>query len=317
MSGCAATEKTVSMVTVSSKPDKTWYIEGECFDAAGMVVTATYSDGSTEEDVGYTVDTTTPLTADDSAVRISFGGKDVWQSVTVDYTGNGPEYSVENVTPLENSPLEGRTYLFLGSSVTYGDAEPGGGATSMVEFIAKRNSCTVIKEAVSGTTLAKVEETAYGKNYTDRLDDYIAAADRAGHLDGFVCQLSTNDTSQVKDFGSITDDGVRDSSAFDLDTTCGAIEYIIASVKETWDCPVAFYTNCRYDNERYPELVELLEEAAEKWDITVIDLYTSEGFNNISDEQRALYLKPDGLHPTKAGYLEWWVPKFEEVLAGL
>lgn len=313
LSSCA--KKELTMVTVSTKPIKTWYYEGETFDPAGLAITAKYSDGSEEIVTDYEVDATKALTTEDRAVKVSFGGKSAMVPITVDYAGNGPEYNVENTPVLDNSPLEGKTYFFLGSSVTYGDTNEDGSATSMVEFIAKRNSCTVIKEAVSGTSLALVEGSAYGKNYTVRLDEYITSPERAQHLDGFVCQLSTNDVGQVENFGIITANDVRDASQFDIATTYGAIEYIIATVKDVWDCPIAFYTNCRYSAERYGELVDSLHKIAEKWEVEVIDLWTPEDFNDISEAQRALYLKTDGLHPTKAGYREWWLPEFEKVLA--
>lgn len=35
--------------------------------------------------------------------------------------------------------------------------------------------------------------------------------------------------------------------------------------------------------------------------------YSNKEFNNISAEERSLYMA-DNIHPTKAGYLEWWTP---------
>ena len=35
--------------------------------------------------------------------------------------------------------------------------------------------------------------------------------------------------------------------------------------------------------------------------------------NNITDEQKSLYMA-DSIHPTQAGYLEWWTPVFENKL---
>ena len=72
--------------------------------------------------------------------------------------GNAEEYHLENVTPLENSPLAGKKLLFLGSSVTYGSASLG---VSMADYIAVLDSCDVVKEAVSGTTLAKMGASTY------------------------------------------------------------------------------------------------------------------------------------------------------------
>ena len=35
--------------------------------------------------------------------------------------------------------------------------------------------------------------------------------------------------------------------------------------------------------------------------------------NAVSDKDYALYMG-DSIHPTQAGYLQWWTPKFEEHL---
>ena len=63
-------------------------------------------------------------------------------------------------------------------------------------------------------------------------------------------------------------------------------------------------------------MLELLDQVADKWGVEVIDLYRDEAFNDISDEDKDLYMS-DTTHPTKAGYRDWWTPKFEEKLAAL
>ncbi len=194
----------------------------------------------------------------------------------------------------ENSPLKGRRILYLGSSVTYGSASQG---VSFAEYIAARNGTEYVKEAVSGTTLAD------GKaSYIERL----RKLDKESKFDLFICQLSTNDATQRKPLGSpsLTDKP-------DTATVCGAIEYIITYVREAWGCPVIFYTNSYYDNENYSDMVDALHKISELYGIGVIDLYRDEEFNNISQEQRDIYMA-DAIHPTKAGYLEWWTPKMEE-----
>lgn len=82
---------------------------------------------------------------------------------------------------------------------------------------------------------------------------------------------------------------------------------------ETWDCPVAFYTNSYYESDAYAAMAEALNEIGQKCEIGIIGLYTDEKFNDITEEQRSLYMA-DEIHPTKAGYLEWWTPKMEEFL---
>ena len=38
--------------------------------------------------------------------------------------------------------------------------------------------------------------------------------------------------------------------------------------------------------------------------------------NSVSDADYELYMS-NGIHPTKAGYRDWWLPKFEEYLTGM
>ncbi len=50
--------------------------------------------------------------------------------------------------------------------------------------------------------------------------------------------------------------------------------------------------------------------------IGVIDLWNDAEMNAVSEEDYALYMN-DEVHPTQAGYLLWWVPKFQAYLYGL
>lgn len=210
--------------------------------------------------------------------------------------GNAEQYSVETVEKLNDSPLDGMNICYLGSSVTYGASSL---QESFVEFIAKRNGTTYVKEAVSGTTL--VTTGAGGGSYVTRMKKI----DKNAKFDLFVCQLSTNDASQNKPLGSI--------ESTDTATVCGAINTIIDYVKLTWNCPVIFYTNAYYESESYSTMVTVVKEIATLKEIGVIDLYTDTAFNDITSEQRSLYMA-DKIHPTKAGYLEWWTPKMEQYI---
>lgn len=215
--------------------------------------------------------------------------------------GNDEQYSLEKVTPLTNSPIAGMHVCYLGSSVTFGAASL---QTSFVEYIAKRNSATYVKEAVSGTTLVD-----------EGIDSYISRLkkiDQSTRFDLFVCQLSTNDATQNKQLGKVAGKG----QAYDIKTVCGAIEFIISYVRETWDCPVVFYTNSHYESETYASMVAALKEIRQVYGIGVIDLYTDEAFNDVSEDAYRLYMA-DNIHPTRAGYLLWWTPKIEEELYAL
>ena len=69
------TEKQLVRISVTTKPDKICYKVGDTFDPTGMVVTATYSDKTTEVVTGYTWDKTEPLQRADDVVTISYNKK--------------------------------------------------------------------------------------------------------------------------------------------------------------------------------------------------------------------------------------------------
>lgn len=209
-------------------------------------------------------------------------------------------------------PLSGLTIGWLGSSVTYGQGAQG---YSMADEIALRHADTVsYKYAISGTTLA---DCKYGASVpTDGEGSHGSYVARLKQLspeqkyDLFIVQLSTNDATAGIPMGEISAD--QELASQNSSTVIGAMEYIIAYVKETWGCPVMFYTGTKYESEQYGEMVETLLKLQEKWGIGVINLWNDEDMNAVSEEQRALYIKEDGIHPLRDGYVEWWTPKFEE-----
>ena len=221
--------------------------------------------------------------------------------------GNAEAYDVERLEKHEASALTGKTVLFLGSSVTYGAAAEG---QSFVELFETLDGVNAIKEAKSGTTL--VDKTSAlaliafgdGDSYVKRLK----ALDPNTQIDCVVVQLSTNDATMKLPLGEVS--ASRALSAFDTKTVTGAMEWITRYAQDTWDCPVVFYTGSYYDSAEYAAMVDRLYDLQNKWGVGVSDLYTDEAFNDIDAETYDLYMY-DPIHPTKAGYLEWWFPKME------
>ena len=215
--------------------------------------------------------------------------------------GNAEAYHLENVEPLTESPLAGKRICFLGSSVTNGDASLN---VSFADYIPLRNGCTYVKEAVGGTTLVDNGDTSY----IQRMLRNIGTDE---HFDAFICQLSTNDATKKMPMGAISESTTR--SDFDTATVAGAMEYIICYARETWNCPIIFYTGTKYDSAQYAEMVEFLYALQEKWDIGIIDLWNNEEMNAVSKEDYKFYMA-DSIHPTQAGYLLWWTPVMEQYL---
>ncbi|MBR3819263.1 MAG: SGNH/GDSL hydrolase family protein [Clostridia bacterium] len=212
--------------------------------------------------------------------------------------GNYGEHSLKNTDVVSDSPINGKTIIFLGSSVTFGYGSFG---VSFADFLEKTDDITAIKEAVSGTTIVDVKNNSYISR--------MKTIDKNIRADAFVCQLSTNDATKEMPLGEISDSFNKND--FDTQTVAGATEYIIAYAKDTWNCPVVFYTQSKYDSGYYAKMVDLLLEIRKKWNITVIDLWNNEEINSITEEQRKIYLV-DHIHPTKAGYKEWWLPEFQK-----
>ncbi|MEG2328489.1 SGNH/GDSL hydrolase family protein [Anaerorhabdus sp.] len=210
--------------------------------------------------------------------------------------GNGKEYSLTNVEKIENSKLANMHIIFLGSSVTEGMHSQG---VSFVEFMAKRNDFTYTKEAKSGTTLVDNGKDSYVQRLMT-IEDTTA--------DLFICQLSTNDAQKKLPMGEISKS--KEINDFDVSTVIGAMETIIVYSQNKWDVPVIFYTGTEFDNEQYPMMIDALYELQAKWDIGIIDLWNTLDIQVIDEKTYKEYMS-DAIHPTRRGYLEWWVPQME------
>ncbi len=178
--------------------------------------------------------------------------------------------------------LYGKTVLFFGSSVTYGSAA---GGVSFAECMADACDISVIKEAVSGTTLADINR----KSYVARLKRVSTDT----KIDLFICQLSTNDASQK----------------IPLQETEEAIRFILQYVRKSFGCPVLFYTGTYFESEAYESMIRLLYALQKEYNFYILDLFNDEKMRRIDP---ALYKKymHDPIHPTLVGYREWWTPQF-------
>ena len=178
--------------------------------------------------------------------------------------------------------LTNKTVLFLGSSVTYGAAS---GGVAFPEMMAEACRFTAVKEAVSGTPLTDTGASSYVSR--------LKTVDKELPVDLMICQLSTNDVWQ-----NLPMEGIEK-----------AIRSIVAYTKETWGCPVVFYTNPPFDNAVYGDMVDMLLSLREELGISVMDLWHEPDLRVTDPEAYAAYM-PDPIHPNERGYREWWTPKF-------
>ena len=213
--------------------------------------------------------------------------------------GNSKQFGFDKIERLDGNPLEGKNICVLGSSVVFGHASQ---EESVAEYFGRRFGCAYTKEAVSGTTLVDSGSLSYVSR--------LRKLDRSVHYDLFICQLSTNDATKEKPLGEISA-----GPDYDTSTVTGAMEFIINYARDTWNCPVVFFTGSRYESENYAAMVRRLLELREKYGIGVLDLWSDDDFNNIPDDLREIYMS-DPIHPTKAGYRDWWCPEMEKQLLG-
>lgn len=207
----------------------------------------------------------------------------------------------EEVDPAD--PLSGKTILWIGSSVTYGAQSAG--HYSMVDAVEDLHSALACeKYAISATTL--VNESV--SSYVSRLK--MIPKDRQADL--VVVQLSTNDATTGKPFGTVGES--FEQADFDDTTIAGAIETIISYSRDTFGCPVVFYTGTLCDKENYAEMVDLLHEIEAKWGIGVIDMYNNPEMSALYRTEQYDAWMGDEVHPHKSGYVEWWTPVIDAYL---
>ena len=247
-------------------------------------------------------------------------------------TANDARFDKSKVEMVEDHPLLGKRIYWLGSSVTYGASSNG---QSMADFLSAKTGATCVKDAVSGTTIYDNGGTGNSgdKSYTRRLVNSTVFKTDV-QVDAFICQISTNDARNdaLSHRGSISDDDVIYPEEFDRSTTLGGIEFIISYVVETWDCPIYFYSGSYFGDgsgtrlnnnpkgSEYGRLVDETKQIIEKWkkvkgvDIGIIDLFNDEEFNAKASDKYYTWATSDPIHPRKAGYLQWWMPYFEDFL---
>ena len=241
-----------------------------------------------------------------------------------------------------------RNIFFLGSSITYGSASKG---IAFPDYLAARNNLRCVqcidgsgnnrimpeagsgmvwKEAVSGTTMARMGtgDSENKQSYSYRLHEYYQ--DTTINPDVFVCQLSLNDANKnvpIGEFNGIDFDRLQgeDAEAYLEElydgayTVAGSIEYITAFAYARWpDCQVMFYTITRFNggsSANYINMMSLLNAEADANRIEILDLWNQASglaYPSLSGNRLCMYMA-DSHHPKKAGYQQW-TPYFESAL---
>ena len=150
--GAAPAAKTLSSIAVTTAPTKTTYPAGDNFNPAGMVVTATYSDGSTAAVTGYTVTDGNSLTAGKTSVTISYTEGSETKTCTQAITVNAATKTLDSIAvttaPTKTTYTAGENFDPAGMVVTatYSD---GSTAAVTTYTVTDGNSLTAGKTSVT------------------------------------------------------------------------------------------------------------------------------------------------------------------------
>ena len=161
-------------IAITTPPTKTEYAQGENFDKTGMVVTATYSDGSKKSVTDYTVENGNNLAAGSVNVTIKYAELDNVVTATQTVTVTDKPELKGSVTIDKTSPKIGDTLTANTGSLNYngatagtlsyqwkaGGADVGTGNTYIVQVGDYNKKITVTVTSSSNTGSVSSAETA-------------------------------------------------------------------------------------------------------------------------------------------------------------
>ena len=145
----------LASISITTPPTKTTYTKGETFDPAGMVVTATYSNGATLACTGYSYEPNTPLV-------------DGITKITIRYTEGGVTKTAEQAITVVHR-LESIAVTTQPTKITYeyGDSFSSAGMVVTATY-SDGATANVNGYTTSPSTLSKVGEQTVTVSYTER-----------------------------------------------------------------------------------------------------------------------------------------------------
>lgn len=248
---CAEFVKGLTKIEITTNPTKTSYAKNHAFDPTGMVVTATFTNGTTEEVSDYTIDKTGLLTVEDTKVTVSYTYEGVTKTADVAITVSEYVVDVESLSVGDEVTINHAVYGDV-PFICIGKNHDGAGTATLLTKEIVQLLCFDSKEASNSDTNRQKygnnrylysnllqwlnSEAAAGQwysakhsadqspNSTDVCNGYNPYADKAGLLNGFSDdfkqQLVTVSKTTAKN--TVTDGGGSEtvsSKVFLLSTT--------------------------------------------------------------------------------------------------
>ncbi|MET9966168.1 RICIN domain-containing protein, partial [Streptomyces sp. NPDC006356] len=255
----------------------------------------------------------------------SITGTGLAKFVACNYYGTGVQ-SIDNfrLTRPANSAygsLAGKSVYAFGDSIVYGHKYSRG----FMDFLAEREGMTLSKYAVNGATV--------GPTSNQILPQVQAAGAQAP--DFVVFDGGTNDAIQIHDNHTYTVGTVsasQDPATFDTGTYAGTLEATIRTMRQKWPSAqlvyVAVHKMGSRDWDTLLALRQVYLQAAQKWGVTVADVWADTTLDTRVDAQRVAYTFDDlantfpgsggtGTHPNIAGINNFFLPVVTSTLSQL
>ena len=202
------------------------------------------------------------------------------------------------------SPLNGKTMLFMGDSISFGAGDtisPFRTGRAWAGRIADWTGAITTNAAVSG---AKVSFLTGDDNWV--YSQYIPYQNTK--FDIIVMHGGGNDARYERPVGTLSEGKDEATLKKNQASFVGGLEWIFYNVSKTNTEAKLFYiANHHLDGHSkgrakdMSEYFDAAKQACAKWGIILIDLYNNKELNDKLDTKTTKYL-PDTLHPNAAGY---------------
>ena len=261
--------KVLQSIAVTTEPTTTVYTDGQSFDKTGMVVTATYSDGSTANVTDQCQFSPTVLTENTTAVTITFGGQSTTQAVTVN-PATPTSWSADQLEMLNyylDEQAEAIPFKYVEGAELFRDTEyvcltyGGGTDTCSEDFIQEY-----------AALFSADWNIAIDQDVLDQYEVLMYVGEKTFTVEGAEITLSVS-LYGVDDEGEITKDG---SGHFGMDLSDGfyygweEFDYDYLSLLDY------FYTDPAGESYFFPE-EDVVEFEGDVWQIEGLD-YTDSSF---------------------------------------
>jgi len=204
--------------------------------------------------------------------------------------------------------LYGKTVLFCGDSICAGRPSEPEEERAWAGRIGLAYGMVVTNNGRAAATVAVPDDSIMGRSLDNRILNQVDAA-KDNTYDYVILHGGINDGMDSIEVGAMTDSA--DVADFDDATFAGALEELFARTQEyfgdtaeigyivNYQTPMSEWGGATKDMSEY---VEVALQICDKWEVSYLDLYNDQDFNENVMKVSTKDNLSDFLHPTESGY---------------